>query len=285
MKLDKLLNTPIIRTIVNAAAAIKAVTFFLTFLVAGGALLAYVVAKQEKNDSTLIGLSAAYLGLVVVLSICIWYYVKHICDPEPYEISKLEGTLVVEAIEDHHHYLNTRLQTVKALRGNVRLIEVKSHWTGSYSRDTYSVESVNRAHHLFDAVIREEDARVHRWIYLGRALGKKDDPVTVGVHQEWQDDLEPMRPYYREGGARYKTRNLKVTARFAANDAPDESDVEGAIWNTAKAGVTGHISFDRHYDRASQCIEYVVFIEKPKRFHSYGIRWTWPDKAHQSLGK
>ena len=150
----------------------------------------------------------------------------------PYEITKLEGVLFAEATGDHHRYSNTRIQTVKTLRNNVRLIEVRSHWTGSYSRQTYNVQSVSREHELFDGLIREEDARVHRWIYLRRPLGKRDGSVIVGVSQEWEDDLEAMRPYYREGGARYKTRDLKVTARFSARDAPDESDVQGCVWNS-----------------------------------------------------
>jgi len=284
MNLDKLFNNAVIRNAVNAAAAIKAVGFFLTFFIIGGGILAYVVETQAKNDAALVALSIAYLVLVVVLSICIWYYVKHICDPEPYEITKLDGTLFMEAVDDHHRYSNTRTQAVRALRNNVRLIEVRSHWTGSYSRQTYSVQSVTREHELFDGIIREEDARVHRWIYLRRPLGKRDDSMTVGVSQEWEDDLEAMRPYYREGGARYKTRDLKVTVRFRAQDAPEESDVEGRIWNTAKNGIAGNVEFQRHYDRKSQCIEYAVHVPKPKRFHSYGIRWHWPDQTHESGG-
>jgi hypothetical protein len=282
MNLEKLFNAAIIRNTVNAAAAIKAVGFFLTFFIVGGGLLAYIVKEQAKNDAALVAVAAAYLGLVVVLSITIWYYVKHICDPEPYEIAKLEGVLSIEASGDHHRYSNKRIQTVKALRNNVRLIEVRSHWTGSHSRQNYSVQSVSRGHELFDGLIREEDARVHRWIYLRRPLGKRDDPVTVGVSQEWQDDLEAMWPYYREGGARYKTRDLKITVRFRAQDAPDQSDVEGFIWNTAKTGIIGHVEVQRHYDRQASCVEYVVVVPKPKRFHSYGVRWAWPDHPQQS---
>jgi hypothetical protein len=284
MDLDKILNASLIRNAINAAAAIKAVGFFLSFFIVGGGLLAYVIKTQAKNDAALVGVGITYLGLIVVLTICIWYYVKHFCDPEPYEIARLEGVLFIEASGDHHRYLNTRTQTVRPLRNNVRLIEVRSHWTGSYSRQTYHVQSASREHELFDGTIREEDARVHRWIYLRRPLGKRDDPVKVGVSQEWEDDLEAMRPYYREGGARYKTRDLKVTVRFRAQDAPDESVVEGRIWNTAKTGITGHVEVQRHYDRPSSCVEYVVIVPKPKRFHSYGLRWTWPDNTQQSSG-
>jgi hypothetical protein len=240
------------------------------------------VRTQAKNDAALVGVSAAYLALVVLLSICIWHYVKHICDPEPYAISNLEGVLFIESAGDHHRYSNTRTQVVKSLRNNVRLIEVRSHWTGNHSRAKYSVRSASHGHELFDGLIREEDARVHRWIYLRRPLGKRDGAVTVGVVQEWEDDLEAMRPYYREGGARYKTRNLTVKVRFRAQDAPDESDVEGHIWNTAKTGITGSVEVQRHYDRKSNCVEYVVSVPKPRRHHSYGVRWTWPDQPPQA---
>ena len=285
MSLEKLLNTTILRNIVNTAAAIKAVSFFLAFFVMGAGILVYVIKTHAKNDEALVAISAAYLGLVLMLSACIWYYIKHICDPEPYEISKLEGLLLVEAAGDHHHYSNTRIQTVRSLRSNVRLIEVRSHWTGSYSRQTYSVKSVSGAHELFDGLIREEDARVHRWIYLGRPLGKRDGSVTVGVNQEWEDDVEPMRPYYREGGARYKTRDLKVTVQFRAQEAPDESDVEGHIWNTIKSKIIGDLEVQRHYDRKKNCVEYVVMMPRPKRYHSYGIRWAWPEQSQTPKGR
>ncbi len=251
-------------------------------MIVGGGILAYAVRTKEKDHAALIGVSVACLCLVIALSICVWYYVKRICDPEPYKITKLEGALFVEAVGDHHHYKNEREQTVKALRNNVRLIEVRSHWTGSYSKQTYKVSSTKREHKLFDGYIREEDARIHRWIYLSRALGKKDESVTVGVCQEWEDDLEAMHPYYREGGARYKTRDLKITARFRAKDAPRESDVEGCVWNTAKSEVTGQIKVQHHYDPQSQCMEYFVIVPKPKRFHSYGVRWSWPDQSHKT---
>ena len=277
MNLEKLLSTTIVRNIVNAAAAIKAVSFFLTFLIVGGGILAYIVRKQAKNDAALIAVGAAYLALVLVLTVCVWYYVQHICDPEPYEIVNLQGVLHVEAAGDHHRYSNTRTQAIKPLRNNVRLIEVRSHWTGSYSRQTYSVQSVSGEHELFDGLIREEDARVHRWIYLRRPVGKRDDAVAVGVTQHWEDDLEAMRPYYREGGARYRTRNLTVKVSFRAQEAPEASAVEGRIWNNAKSATAGHVDVERNYDSNSNCVEYVVVVPKPKRHHSYGMRWSWPD--------
>jgi hypothetical protein len=279
MALERFLDSQPVRTMRTAAATVKAVGLFVGVLIAGGAVLISTFKPHIKSDKALIAPSAIFLGLIVVSGVCLWYYIEHVCDPEPYEVTSISGMLTIEAVGDHHQYKNTRHQTIKALRNGVRLVEVRTRWTGDSSKDKLRTESTEKDHKLFDGRDREEDWRVHRWIYLGRAL-KKGQRASVGVYQEWEDDLGPMHPYYREGGSRYKTRNMIVTVRFPRKRAPDRSDVEGLVWGTERYGQrseVGNLNVLRELDQIPGYIDYSVIVRRPRRGQSYGLRWKWPD--------
>lgn len=275
---ERFLENKQVQNVRNAAATVKAVGFFVGVFVAGGAILASVIEPHVKNDKVFIGACAIYLAMTAILATLLWYYIKHICDPPPFEIVVLKGQLAVDQVNGHHHYTNTREQTVKATRNGVRLVDIRSHWTGNSSKDKRQTESIEKEHKLFDGRDREDDWRVHRWLYLGRAL-EKSETASVGMHQEWDDDLEPMLPYYREGGSRYKTHSITVIVYFPQQEAPDFSDVQGVIWDIERDGrrpEIGHLPVSRKFDRLLGRVEYSVTVHRPRRNQSYGLRWKWP---------
>ena len=83
----------------------------------------------------------------------------------------------------------------------------------------------------------EEDGRIHQWVYLGRPLSKGDE-TQMGVYHTFEDNYEPMHTYYREGGLRYKARNLTVTTRFASSEDPPT--IHGIIWNNDRKSRRRH---------------------------------------------
>lgn len=86
-----------------------------------------------------------------------------------------------------------------------------------------------------------------------------------------------MHTYYREGGGRYKARNLTVTTRFTVDDDP--TTVQGRIWNNDRRSrqrhEVGQLEPERKADPTVGNVDYVVTVRRPKRYHSYGMRWEW----------
>jgi hypothetical protein len=206
-----------------------------------------------------------------------WHYIKNAYDPPFYEILELNGSLVVEPANDHHRFTYERRQTVIATRDDLRLIEFRAHWTGQGQPGSTRVESVNSKHAMLDGKHKEEDGRVHRWIYPRRPL-KRGQPIEVGIRQIHEDDLEEQLPYFREGGGRYETRRIIVKVQLPLSEHDPES-VRGVIWNSHRTALqspeVGEVGVDRHVKRAEGCIEYTMTADKPRPFHSYGVEWSW----------
>jgi hypothetical protein len=134
-------------------------------------------------------------------------------------------------------------------------------------------------HEFYIARHPEEDGRTHQWIYLGRPLSKGDE-ARIGFHQTFEDNLQPMHTYYREGGGRYGSRDLTVTTRFSLDEDPPT--VVGFIWNNDRKSrqrhEVGRMAVERRPNSASRTVDYVVSVRRPRPYHSYGVRWQWPTR-------
>ena len=259
-------------------ATIKAVSFFAVPMIAAGGAIAYLVSTQVESNAALLAIALASLVMVAGVIAAICYYVLRVCDPAPYEIVKIDGLLVIQSVNGHsyHHYINSRAQTVKARRNNVRLVEHRTHWTGNGARSKCKSTSTVSEHSLFVARLPEEDGRIPHWVYLGRPLNKGEEAM-VGIQETREDNQSPMLPYYREGGGRFRSRNLTVMTRFPADEDPER--VEGLIWNNDRRNrqrqIVGKIPYERKPDPANRTVDYIISVQKPRRYHSYGIRWSW----------
>lgn len=288
MGLDDFLNKMPFRLMRDVIATIKAISFFASPIIAGAVFLSYLIGTQVQSDAALFAISATALFTLAAILCGLCYYVLRVCDPAPYEITSIEGLLIVERMNGHHRYINKREQIVKARRNNLRLVEHRAHWTGNGSKSRYKARSLNGNHQLFVASRAEEDGRTPHWIYLGRSLGKRDFE-RVGFEETFEDNYSPMLPYYREGGGRYKSRNLKVTVRFSIDEDP--GSVDGFVWNNDRKSrqrhIVGEVMACRQPDPRARTVDYIVVVPRPRRYHSYGVRWRWqslPDSFAQSAG-
>lgn len=283
MGVGKFLDMAFFRTLRDAVATIRAVSFFLGPIVAGGVLLGYLVATYVDSKTVLVTIAVVSLFMIVGIASGFWYYIQKICDPDPYEITDIDCLLIVKHIGGHHQFVNNREQTIRARRNNVRLVEHRAHWTGQGSKSKSNSGSLAGKHEFYSARHPEEDGRTHHWIYLGRPLSK-GDTERVGFHQTFEDNVAPMHTYYREGGGRYRARNLTVTTRFSVDDEPPI--VEGHVWNNDRRNrqrhEVGRLEHERKADPATGTVDYLVKVRRPKRYHSYGIRWECPARYERT---
>jgi len=222
--------------------------------------------------------------LVVMVASGVWIatvaaflvYIRWFHNPAQYEILKATCTLLVEAVGSHHRYTYTKIQKVRALRRNLRLVEFKAHWTGQSSKGKLRVEPVYGNHVVLDGYNPEEDGRVHRWVYPGTPVGR-GHILTVGIEHVHEDDMGQQRPYFRDGGGAYRAKKLTVVVRFPLGEEP--SDVSGGVWNThlpvGQNNYVGSYPSQRVLSADGRIVDHVVVVKRPKRHHSYGLRWTW----------
>ncbi len=286
MELERLLNVRPLKIVRDAGATIRSIALFATLLLAGGGYLTYLVSARFDDTKVLAGTAVAEFGLLLLAATCFRYYSVHYCDPAPYEILRIEGLLIIEPVGGYHRYTNTRRQTIKVLRDNVRLVEHRSHFTGRGSRGKNSIESLMPGHDLFVARAAEEDGGRRLWIYPGRPLFR-GDVEEVGIRQVFEDNIETMKPYYRKGGNRFKTREISIAIRFVL--AEDPLKIDGLVWNNGttyhKRREVGTIAPVRTVDRLAGTVEYQISVPKAKPHHAYGFRWVWPDGSFQKRVK
>jgi hypothetical protein len=281
--LEDFLQRRFLRNLRDATATIRAVGFMVSVVLTGG-VFAYAVLRRSAVGST--------TALTIVLAVASWwttvlacvYYTRHVSNPSFYEILELDGLLMIESAGDHHRYTYTRKQKVRATRNDLRLIEFRAHWTGSSSRRP-RVESAVGDHLVLDGTHEEEDGRVHRWIYPRRPL-RKGEELRVGIRHVHADDVKPQLPYFREGGGRYRTRKVTVTARFPISEDPQSlGEVAGKIWDISRSIDQGHvigtIPHIREVVREQGIVDYTVTVERPKLYHSYGVQWEWPARPDE----
>ncbi|TDO51080.1 hypothetical protein EV651_1197 [Kribbella sp. VKM Ac-2571] len=279
MDLDQFLDKPVLRILRNAVATIRALGTVVATLAAALVVLYLSLWKDKVSPSVAIVIAAALLALLAFI-VGFWLYLQHVYNPAYYEILEFESLLIVQPLGDHHRYQYERRQRVRANRDEVRLIEFNAHWTGAGTRDKLHVESLISDHALLDGRRQEEDGRVRRWIYPRRAISKGRE-VEVGIRQIHEDDIERQLPYFRESGSQHRTRKMSVTVRFNREEDPQAlGEVKGMEWNTNlpprhSKPVDYHDPI-RRVNQDAKTVDYLLVVEKPKLFHSYGIVWQWP---------
>jgi hypothetical protein len=281
--LDRLLEKPLLKHLRTLAATIRAIIFAGSTFGSGVVLLVLAARYFSVSRGLAVTLGLLFILLTTVAGYA-WYYVTHVYDPPFYKIQELHGSLVVEAANGHRKYTYERRQTVVATRNNLRLVEIRGHWTGKGRAGSTVVESIKPEHVMLDGRRPESDGRVHRWIYPRRPL-KRGQPVEVGVRQTHEDDVETQLPYFREGGGRYKTERITVTVQLPF-DEHVQASVRGVIWDTdhsaQQSEEIGELKVEPRVDSTSRSVVYTVAVDIPAVFHSYGIEWTWSrDSGHQ----
>jgi hypothetical protein len=272
--MEKLLDDPMLKAARDAVATIRALFFLATPVFIGNGFLAFLIGKHANSRRALEGVAFVIASLMACGILAIWYYIRNVHDPASYEIEELVGILAIEPIGSHYRYVMERRETIRATRNNLRLIEHRTHWTGEGLKGLCEAKSLVADHQLFVGRRPEDDGRRQLWIYLGEPLGK-GETAEIHIREIYEDDLMSMRPYHRKGCGRYRARNLTVVTRFAASEDP--RDVEGLVWNNDRKSwersTVGTIAFSRTPQSGSGTVEYVVNVPRPKRRHSYGIRW------------
>ncbi|QGN45812.1 hypothetical protein GKC29_02375 [Micromonospora sp. WMMC415] len=224
---------------------------------------------------------------VIATAAALAYYVMCIRTRQDFEIEELNGLLVVARVQgeggrNHHRYTYNRQQRIRALRHDLRLVGIRSHWSGQ-SRTVEEVTSLFPEHRLLDGAIAEEDGRIHRWVYLLGPIAR-NRRVSVGIRHVFEDAYAPMKPYYRESGEERRVQKLSVRVRFACDDAPVEA--WQVVWKRSKSGST------RQEVARNECrpiiepdtgsVVYELLKSKPDPDCAYGISWRWPTTSSRS---
>jgi hypothetical protein len=276
MTLDGLMDRPALKNTRAVAATIN--SFVLLSSIAASLLVAFSV-DPRPNRAVL----ASALSFFVAIALCALSYLRYrlrTFNPTFYRILRLEGILRIEPIGDHRRYHYARRQQIRATHDDLRLIELREHWTGKGSRDSSTVKCVRPPDaKLMDGEVPEEDGRVHRWVYPTRPLGR-GECLDVEVHQTHIDDVETQRPYFRQGGGRYDTDAISVTVCFPTGYEPRE--ISGGIWNTGRPLLHNQlirtVDCVRAEDQASGTITYTVESGSMPHHHSVGLYWVWPER-------
>lgn len=275
--MERLLDAALFKVMRDAVATIQAVLFLVPPMLLGNGFIAYLVGHHFNGKKVLAGVAFVVATLVVGGAVAVTFYLRNVYDPAPYELVELRGLLVIERVagRSHHRYTLERRERIRATRNNVRLIEHRTHWTGGGLSGLCEARSLYPDHELFVGRRAEEDNRRQLWIYLGEPLGK-GETATVGTREVYEDDIVSMKPYHRKGCGGFRARNLTVVTRFPV-DADPRDDVEGLIWNDDKKAreraTVGTVAYERVVDAKSATVDYIVTVPRPKRYHSYGIRW------------
>jgi hypothetical protein len=245
----------------------------------GGICVSWLVTQGLRLDAALaVGAVAAVVALGGAGLV---YYIRVVHDPDDYVIEEMAGQLTVRrTLQTNDRFLYryeySRSQRVRATRNNLRLIQIRSHWSGQ-SISVTDVASCFPEHKLLDGGIAEEDGRVYRWIYLLGAVGR-GRRVTVGIRQAFEDAFVPMKPYFRESGEDRRVEKLVVRLRFRADEAPDEAWL--VTWRRAGSG-TGRqeVARERCQPVREQGSDLVLFETRQRRPRSdcaHGFVWRWP---------
>jgi len=210
MTLELLMDKTALKNTRTIAATINA--FVLLSSLVASILVAFSVNAEPNRPALALALSF-FLGI----ALSALAYLRHrlrTFNPTLYRILQLEGVLTIEPVGDHRRYHYIRRQRIRATHDDLRLIELREHWTGKGSRDSLTVKCIRPTDaKLMNGEVPEEDGRVHRWVYPTRPLGR-GECVDVEVHQIHIDDVEAQRPYFRQGGGRYDTDAIYVKVRF-----------------------------------------------------------------------
>jgi hypothetical protein len=277
MTLEKLMDRPVLKNARTIVATVN--SFVLLSSVAASVLVAFSI-DARLNRTVLAATLSLFVGIALGALLYLRYRLQTF-NPTFYRILRLEGILRVEPVGDYRRYHYARRQRIQATHDDVRLIELREHWTGKGSRDSLTVRCVRPTDAvLMDGKVPEEDGRVHRWVYPTRPLGRGEH-LEVEVHQTHIDDVETQRPYFRQGGGRYDTESICVQVCFPAGYEPVE--IHGGVWNTGRPLLHNQlietIDCARTEDRTAGTITYTVEWGRMSHHHSVGLYWVWPERT------
>jgi hypothetical protein len=228
-------------------------------------------------------------ALAVASPAALTYYVKWTHSRHDFVIEELDGLLIVDRVlgdggRDHHRYTYNRKQRIRATRNNLRLVEIRSHWSGQ-SRTVEKVTSLYPEHRLLDGASAEDDGRIHRWVYLLGPIAR-NRRVRVGIKEVFEDAYAPMKPYYRESGEDHPVQKISVRVRFAYDDAPFAA--WHVVWKQSKSGSTRQ-EVSREpcrpiIDPRTGSAVYEMVKVGPESNCAYGICWRWPTTSPDGAG-
>lgn len=273
--LERLMDKPALKNTRTIAATIN--SFVLLGSISASVLV--VLSVSLTPDWTVVASALLVLGMLALGGLVYLGRRWRTHCPTSYRVLRIEGLLEIEPFDGYRRYRYVRRQRIRATRHDLRLIELREHWTGKGSRGSLTVECVKPADAiLMDGKIPEEDGRVHRWVYPTRPLGR-GECLDVEVHQRHIDDVETQRPYFRQGGGRYDTDAICVKVCFPADYEP--SEIHGGIWNTGRRllhnQVIRTIDCARSEDRTAGTVTYAVEVGRTSHHHSVGLYWVWPE--------
>jgi len=276
MCLGEILDRPSVRLFRETAEVAQAVAFVVTVALSlAGA--AYFVASRLGASAAIVLVVVSSAGLLFITICGFMFYIIVVHQPDDYSFQHLSGSLDVLPAGDHHDYVYERSQKVLIRRDDVRLIRIRSHWSGK-SVGSGIVSSLMSDHLLLDGQDAEADGRTYRWVYLREPLGRAAD-VEVGIRHEFSDDLEKMKTYFRESGEGYATKAIEVCVRFKSHDVPDS--VTGKVWRSRRRGeprqVVGLMPCVQSRDTASDMVVFKLDVRRPNRNSAYGISWKWKE--------
>lgn len=270
---EKFFDQPALKVIRNSVSTFNAVVALATALsVVISAIFLLVISLPVPGQLALLAVSPTLLS--VALAAVTSSAAKRLPTVD-YRIEKLIGTLSIAPVGEHHRYSNERTQVVKFVKNGVRLVEIHSFITGR-STNPRTVEVIKPNHVLLDGKVPEEDGRNHRWVYLGRAY-HRGQSTEIGIRQQFEDDIESMRPFYGEGGGGRRVGEMVVTLKFDRSDEPPE--IEAMTWNSrprpGQPEATEHLKYERTLNVKDGIVEFVLRVQNPRRFYRYGFRWNW----------
>lgn len=272
MWLSRLLERPLLKNVRDAAATIRAIIYFLAPVISAGIVAYLTWGKRLVPPEIAI---TVVVAIFVTSSIVVWmaYILRRRLPANAYEVLSLQSTLLVERVRDHHRYTNTKDMVIRARQGGIRLIDQRWYWTGQ-SSNPISVRSVFADHVIFDGVRPEPDNWVHRWVYLGRSLAK-GETARVGVAYSVEDDLQPMRPFFTDGGRGYPMKSVKLAIRFPGGEEPKL--VEAHVWGRRvdETELISELPVSRSVDATTMMVDYVIAIDGGQANRRYGFRWQW----------
>jgi hypothetical protein len=281
VRLAEILDSPSMRLFRGAAEAVQAAVFVLTVVlgIGGAAYLAASRVAVSRETTFVLILSAT----VLIAAVCsLGFYIVYVHRPEDYSIVSLHGSLEIVREGAHHRYTYHRRQTVLARRDDIRLVRIRSHWSGK-SAEEGTIDSLIPDHILLDGRSPEADGRTYRWVYLREPVGKAHR-VAVSVRHVFADDLERMKSYFRESGEGFVTRSIHVCVRFRLSEEP--ARVNGVVWKSRRRGeprqAVGLMECTRTVDATLDMIEFGLVVKRPNRNSAYGIHWEWDEHVQSS---
>jgi len=279
MSLGRLLDSNTARLASRLADLAQGLGLLLAVLGAAGGVAVTWLVSHGLTSGAVFAVGAATVSGAVAAGLAVHFFEARSSDDYVIEEMVGELTLAQTVLADDrflYRYEYERRQTVRATRDNLRLVLIRSHWSGQ-SISVADVAPSFPEHQVLDGRIPEEDGGIYRWVYLLSALGR-GRRTTVGIKHTFEDAFVPMKPYYRESGEDCRVDRLVVRLRFRAAEAP--TDVWAVTWKNTRSGPgrqeVAREEFRGVKDPGSGMVVFEARIRRPRRNHAHGFVWRWP---------